>query len=151
MTVERSELTSNDNENCVPMIVQWDLLDAAISAVCDNGEIYNERGVNLSVHEGRSQHFHSVGEWNDLDDEPVFREALRYELSWIVKDSSPPDSGQQTEGHVGVFGKLADGRICKIVGKGFIGRDSLGQIEGTFYSPPKIEVAQAEEAMVDID
>ncbi len=136
------------------MVVRWELFDATISAVCVHGQVYNERGIDLHMEEGRTPKFFPVDEWADLDDddEPEeFREVLSYELSWLMKDSIPPDSGKQTEGHVGIVGKLADGRTCKIVGHGFIGRDSLGQLDGTFMKPPAIEIVGLEEQMVEID
>lgn len=147
-------MAMNSNDNIAPMdlMVTWEVLDATVSAVCVHGQVYNERGLDLVIVEGRSSRFFPVDEWADLeDDEIALREVLSYELFWALRDAEPPESGKQTEGRVGIYGKLADGRHCKIVGRGFIGRDSLGQLDGLFVSPPAIEVAALEERMVEID
>lgn len=146
-----SPATDPTRENC--LTASWDLLDATISAVCVHGQVYNERGLNLHIEEGRSPKLFPINEWADLEgDEPQeFREVLSYELSWLERDSEPPETGRQTEGQIGIVGKLADGRTCKIVGHGFIGRDSLGQLDGAFLKPPAVEIVGMEEEMIEID
>ncbi|WP_172807444.1 hypothetical protein [Croceicoccus pelagius] len=45
---------------------------------------------------------------------------------------------------------MADGHTCKIVGHGFIGCDSLGQLDGSSLKPPAMEIVSLEEQMVEI-
>ncbi|GGD54660.1 hypothetical protein GCM10010989_31040 [Croceicoccus pelagius] len=85
--------------------MSWELLDATISAVCVHGQVYNERGIDLRIEEGRSPKFFPVDEWSELedhedeDDEEEFREVLSYELSWITKDSLPPTVASRPKNH----------------------------------------------------
>lgn len=43
------------------------------------------------------------------------------------------------------------GGRCNIHGKGYVGHDNLEQIEGTFFSPPMIEIAGPDGDLSEMD
>lgn len=129
---------------------EWTLRDATITAVADRGKVYNERGLALRVSEGREIQLHPLGDvLRDKDIE--YREVWDYQLNFYLLDGKEPDSAAQDECTVAIIGQLEDGRQCKIHGKGFVGRDNLDQIEGSFFSPPRIEIAGPEDDLTEMD
>lgn len=130
----------------------WTLHNASITAIAPTGEVYNETGVDLRILEGRHP------DWHLMDDSPPsapnpapMREVWSYRLEFYVADGKEPYESTQRPCEIAITGSLKDGRPCKIVGKGYAGRDDRGQIEGTFYVPPRMELIGAEEAFLDDD
>lgn len=140
----------NDNMN---MLAKWSLEDATITAVGYLGHVFNERNLNLEISEGRGETLVPVADEDDADsqDRNGMREVWDYQLSFWVKGGKEPEGGEQSESKIAIVGTLQDGRTCKIVGRGYIGRDNWGQIDGMFYRPPTIEIATAESQFVKYD
>lgn len=124
----------------------WHLSDANISAVGTTGEVFALSGLNLTIVEGRHIQLHPMD-----DDANEMREVWDYQLNFYVKDGDEPNNSRQSECRVGILGSLQDGRRLKIVGNGYVGRDDLGQIEGSFFSPPLMEIADPEESLTEWD
>ena len=123
------------------LAAEWALTDAALTAVALRGRVFNERSLSLLISEGRFEHFHSLA-----DNET--REIWEYQLHFSVKNATDSKHCAQHEGTIAIVGSLVDGRLCKIHGTGFVGRDDQGQIEGCFLKPPRIEIAGAESDLV---
>jgi hypothetical protein len=135
----------NDN---LRISCEWTLRDATLTAVADRGRVYNERGLDLLVTEGRHEQIHCLPEhgWDEVDGER--REVWDYQLNFYLIDAKDSDNSEQSECLVAIVGTLPDGRQCKIHGTGYVGRDNLEQIEGAFFFPPKIELTGPEDDLV---
>ena len=132
----------NDN---LRLSTNWTLHNVANAAISERGPVYCERGIDLLIAEGRHEQLHPQDGTDDL------KEVWEYQLNFYVLDCETPDSSKTTESMIALVGELKDGRPCKIMGVGYIGRDDLGQIEGTFFKPPQIEIAGAEDDLLDSD
>lgn len=132
-------------ENDGPVVTCiWSLRDASVAAASERGPAFCEEGLSLRIVEGRRPQFRSAG------DDDATKEIWGYELSIYVADGPEPSETTQVEAMISVAGWLDDGRPCRIHGKGFIGRDDHGQIEGSFFLPPRIEIAAQEEDWADL-
>lgn len=130
--------------------VDWTLRDATITAVGKKGRVYNERGLALHISDGRAVELHPLGDvLRDADIE--YREVWAYQLNFYLLDGAEPESVEQAECMVGIIGKLEDGRQMKIHGEGYVGRDNHDQIEGTFFRPPRIEIAGPGDDLIGMD
>ncbi|USA39607.1 hypothetical protein NCF86_00130 [Pelagerythrobacter marinus] len=138
-----------DNDD---LLVDWTLHDATVTAIAPSGEVYNETGLTLKLVEGRHLVLHPVGGGLASEsDPPPMREVWSYRLEFYLADGKEPYEATQRPCQIAITGSLKDGRPCKIMGKGHVGRDDHGQIEGTFYVPPRIEIIGAEEEFIESD
>ena len=121
------------------------ITDAQVVALSYGGEVIVELLPKLSVSEGRNETMHPVKGGEEL------KEAFNYEMNFWVPDQPEPDNSQQAESFVAITGRLEDGRPAKICGHGYVGRDNLGNVEGSFFTPPVMQSVEAEEAFFDTE
>lgn len=137
---------SNDND--LSLNVTWDMRDVTITAVGHRGAVFNERSLQLRFCEGRHHELHPN---DDYPEDETLCDLLSYEMRFWIKDGKDPDNARQSECKVGIIGTMSDGRQWKIHGDGYVGRDNHGQIEGSFFTPPRMELSEAEEDLIEID
>ncbi|MXO73586.1 hypothetical protein [Alteraurantiacibacter buctensis] len=123
---------------------EWGLRDARVAATSERGPAYCEQGLSLRIVEGRRPCLYAE------DNDGNTQEMWGYELNIYVANGPEPSETKQVEATVSVAGWLDDGRPCRIHGKGFIGRDNHGQIEASFFVPPRIDLTTQEEDWADL-
>jgi len=123
--------------------VTWQLSEAAVIALGHDGRVFCASDLSLSITEGRSAQFIPADRLKD-----DLAETWEYQFNFTESDGPEFESSEQYECRAAVIGKLADGRKIKIFGKGFVGRDSHGRIEGTFFKPPAIDFGTTEDPLL---
>jgi hypothetical protein len=122
----------------------WTLHGASATAVRYDGVPITRSGLTLRILEGRGEQLHP-------SEEPdKYLTVLAYELAFSEADAKESDNSEQSEGAIVLAGSMSDGRPCKIWGDGYIGEDNLGQIEGSFWKAPRIELIQPEEPFASL-
>lgn len=120
--------------------VSWKLLEATVVGLGKSGQVFVVSGLTLNVTEGRSPQFVPIDPVNE-----GLAESWEYQFNFYEVGGPEFESSEQFECKAAVLGNLEDGRTIKIFGKGYVGRDNHGRIEGTFFRPPLIDFSAAEE------
>ncbi len=135
---------SNDNAK---LESRWQLHEATVVSISDRGRLLQESNLQLVLMEGRVPHWHPLDE--DVEE---MREVWEYALNFYELGAEPPEQATQYEGIICIVGTTDDEKRCKIHGRGYVGRDNPeGDVEGIFYRPPRIEIIDADEDMMEPD
>lgn len=125
---------TDDMDRWSDIETSYKLSDARIVATMKKGGAVVEDGLAMVIREGRL--------WvcrGDQDD-PDREEALEYHLSFHVESDEIPESSVSSRAQIVITGKHQNGNTFQIEGKGWLGYDETGRIEGFFEKPPRITV-----------
>ena len=123
---------------------EWVLRDCRLVAITREWTTEVEDKIDLAISEGRSW------EWYPDDDtENSGRTVLRYKFEFRKHGGEEPDEMMFRKARIVIGGHTDKGSTVKIFGRGWIGRDNVGQIEGAFDRPPKVILAPLNEPVHD--
>jgi len=125
---------SEDLDRWSNIEASYKLTDARIIATMKKGGAVVEDGLTVVIREGRL--------WvcrGDQDD-PDREEALKYHLSFHVDSENIPESSVSSRAQIVIIGKHESDNVFQIEGRGWLGYDETGRIEGFFEKPPRITV-----------
>lgn len=120
----------------VKLWCRYDLSNASLVAIDDESTTFSQTGVTLSIGEGR------VTNWAPKDGNKDERSWLAYSFDFSVKGGPEPDESSMRKARIVLTGRHEGGLNLKIHGRGWIGRDNHGQIEGSFDRPPRIDIIE---------
>lgn len=118
------------------------LTDCTVVAITKGWATQAETGIDLQLSEGRSS------SWFPNDNSCTEgRSTFDYVLEFFLSDGEESDISEHAPARIVIGGKRQDGAEIKVFGKGWIGRDNLGQLEGRFERPPRMILAPLNESV----
>lgn len=115
-------------------ITRFEVLDAQVTGVPDEGDLFVRTGLCLAIEEGRYEHI-----LEDDDGGPV-PSALAYGCSITISGAAEATSWSGIEMQVLVTGRHENGTDITIAGVGALGFDNANSLEVHFDVPPRIAV-----------
>lgn len=125
---------SEDMDRWSEIETSYKLTGARIVATMKKGGAVVEDGLTVVIREGRL--WVCRGDHDDPDRE----EELEYHLSFHVEADEVPESSVSSRAQIVIAGKHESGQVFQIEGRGWLGYDESGRIEGFFEKPPRIRV-----------
>jgi hypothetical protein len=137
---------SNDNAKPRRLQSEWRLHGATVVSISDQGRLLRESDLEIVIIEGRVPSWHPIdGDVSDL------REVWEYGLHFYELGANSPTEATFYEGYICIVGTTDDGGPCKIYGRGYASKSGTGEVEGSFDRPPRIEIIEADEDMLELD
>ena len=122
-----------------------ELKDARIVAVLDeDGGAIVETHPLLEIHEGRMETYSTDGNGQSTS-------TLDYGLAFSPKSDRVGDTHTGYPASIVIRGTADNGRLMEIRGRGFIGQDELGQLDGMFHEVPSVYVPSEEDLRQHIE
>jgi hypothetical protein len=131
---------SNDDQSAWDAFLrQHELQNARVVAILDeDGGAIVETHLVLEIHEGRMETYSTDGRERTTS-------TLDYGLAFGPKSDKVGDRHVGYPAAIVIKGAAENGRIVEIRGKGFIGQDEFGQLDGVFHDVPSIYVPSEED------
>lgn len=121
-------------EDWTDVETRFKLGGARIVATIEEGGALVEDELELIINEGRQYALSEASDDGSRD------ETLEYHFSFRTDSEPPPQSIAEQKARIVISGSHSNGDALQIQGRGWIGYDEQGRVEGWFPRPPRISI-----------